>query len=479
MAPITLSQEDIPRLSVGDDVPAPDADAATRTHHADTKEQHERDDDVSPRAVVAPSSPKKNKKKRDSNTLRKAPQAPRRFKSSYIMFFTSMQDEVKAELKGEAEADGKNVAAATTVTEVSKRSAEKWRNLPPEDRSFWEDKAAKDKQRYMREKATYTGPWQVPYKRAKKDPSAPKRPMSAFLYFSQDRRKKIKAKNPGMKNTEISQVLGQMWRNASDEEKRPHTEIEEVERAKYKIAIAKWNVEKKARDEAEKKAQEEQQRQHMEQMQNMPPPPLPTQQQQGAPPPPGPPQSSVPGGPYGMPLPSHGAPPPQHMQGDPSQQQDPQHHQPPPPQGYDPNMMYQQPPYGMPPPNYYMYPPQPHGYYSPYQPPPGPNGQPVILGPNGTPLGSPPSQQYYPPAPQSMPPGAPPPGQYPPQGQYYPQYGAPPPPQHPQQQDDTPPAHQVYNEEGGGGNPMMAYSPYPDPEQMMGHHHHPMPYQQE
>ena len=35
----------------------------------------------------------------------------------------------------------------------------------------------------MAEKSTYTGPWQVPWKRAKKDPSAPKVKDSASRYL--------------------------------------------------------------------------------------------------------------------------------------------------------------------------------------------------------------------------------------------------------------------------------------------------------
>jgi hypothetical protein len=63
-----------------------------------------------------PDSPgRKNKKKRDSNSLRKAPQAPKRFKSSYICFFMAKQPEIKVFLGDKA-----------TVTEISKRSAEMW-----------------------------------------------------------------------------------------------------------------------------------------------------------------------------------------------------------------------------------------------------------------------------------------------------------------------------------------------------------------
>ena len=125
------------------------------------------------------------------------------------------------------------------------------RNLPSAERVHWDEVAAKDKQRYLVEKASYTGPWQVPYKRAKKDPSAPKRPMSAFLYFSQGRRQQIKDKNPDIKNTEVSRLLGELWRNATEEERRPYVEKEREEREKYKVSIADW------RKDYEKKKEEQ------------------------------------------------------------------------------------------------------------------------------------------------------------------------------------------------------------------------------
>lgn len=125
------------------------------------------------------------------------------------------------------------------------------RNLPSDEREHWDEIAAKDKQRYLVEKASYTGPWQVPYKRARKDPSAPKRPMSAFLYFSQGRRQHIKEKHPEMKNTEVSRLLGEQWRNATDEERKPYIEKEREEREKYKVSIADWreNFEKKKEEQ--------------------------------------------------------------------------------------------------------------------------------------------------------------------------------------------------------------------------------------
>mmetsp|Transcript_13869 Transcript_13869/g.15639 ORF Transcript_13869/g.15639 Transcript_13869/m.15639 type:complete len:400 (+) Transcript_13869:148-1347(+) len=179
----------------------------------------------------------KAKKKRDGSGLRKAPGAPKRFKSSYIMFFMAKQQEIKSEL-----------GASASVGAISKRSSEKWKSLSAEDRAYWDAKAEADKERYNIEKEKYTGPWQIPNVRRKKNPDAPKRPMSAFLYFSQDKRRMIKAANPDMRNTEVSRVLGDMWKKVKQEERDPHIQREADERAKYKIATAKWKEEEAARE---------------------------------------------------------------------------------------------------------------------------------------------------------------------------------------------------------------------------------------
>ena len=104
--------------------------------------------------------------------------------------------------------------------------------------------------RFVREKADYKGPWIVPKRRAKKHPLAPKRPMSAFLRYSQMRRKQVKEENPDMSNTDVSRLLGEMWRNASKRERAPFCEQEERERAIYKRDIARFRAEQARLDAA-------------------------------------------------------------------------------------------------------------------------------------------------------------------------------------------------------------------------------------
>ena len=53
----------------------------------------------------------------------------------------------------------------------------------------------------------------------------------------------IRAMYPNLKNTDISGVLAQHWKSASEESKRPHLDRELQEREKYHEDMAKWKDE--------------------------------------------------------------------------------------------------------------------------------------------------------------------------------------------------------------------------------------------
>ena len=132
----------------------------------------------------------------------------------------------------------------TQTRGILKLVSDEWRLIDDRERAYWDEEARNDKVRYVREKAAYKGPWNLPKRRAKKDPFAPKRPMSAFLKFSQDIRPSIKKNNPAMGNTDVSRLLGEMWRNAKPEERAPYVEGELVEREQYKKKMKAFREEK-------------------------------------------------------------------------------------------------------------------------------------------------------------------------------------------------------------------------------------------
>ncbi|KAF8487189.1 high mobility group box domain-containing protein [Russula ochroleuca] len=58
----------------------------------------------------------------------------------------------------------------------------------------------------------------------KKDPKAPKRALSAYMFFSQDWRERIKTENPDASFGEVGKLLGAKWKELDDEEKKPYIE---------------------------------------------------------------------------------------------------------------------------------------------------------------------------------------------------------------------------------------------------------------
>lgn len=159
----------------------------------------------------------------------------------------------------------KELGVNSSVGEVSKRSSEHWKKLSKEEKTVWQEKARADKERYNLEKEKYKGPWQVVFKRAKKDPNSPKRPPSAFLKYSKEKRSIVKEQHPELKNIDIARLLGQMWQSAPPEERVPHIEREQIERKKYKADMAAWKAKETQRKEDEIAKNEEDQRKDVKQ----------------------------------------------------------------------------------------------------------------------------------------------------------------------------------------------------------------------
>ena len=114
-----------------------------------------------------------------------------------------------------------------------------WKALGPNERAKWEEKARIDKVRYEKEKAAYKGPWKVP---DIKYPDAPKKPMSAFLAFGNERRKAIADANPLLSNAEISSLLSKLWKECPADIKKAYRDKEKREREQFKKYRAEWEL---------------------------------------------------------------------------------------------------------------------------------------------------------------------------------------------------------------------------------------------
>jgi hypothetical protein len=69
--------------------------------------------------------------------------------------------------------------------------------------------------------------------RRRKDPSAPKNPKSAYLFFLTEQRALVSAEDDTRDFTDFAKELGAKWRNLSDEEKKPYFELARKDKERY------------------------------------------------------------------------------------------------------------------------------------------------------------------------------------------------------------------------------------------------------
>ncbi|OMJ72049.1 hypothetical protein SteCoe_29606 [Stentor coeruleus] len=94
-------------------------------------------------------------------------------------------------------------------------------------------------------------------RQTKKD--GPKKPLSGFMYFSQERRKSLKEEQPELKITEASVLIGAEWKKLSEAEKEPYQNLAKDDRNRYEKEKEKAEVAQadKAKDEKQDDDDEE------------------------------------------------------------------------------------------------------------------------------------------------------------------------------------------------------------------------------
>jgi hypothetical protein len=137
---------------------------------------------------------------------------PKKNKSAYIIFGQHVRDQIKAENPG------------WNPKEISKEMGKRW-NAIKEDKSLTEeyDKLAKeDKERYLTEKENYVPDDDEEEDDKKlKDKNRPKRALSAYMFFCQDKRDFVKSKMPvGTHVKDVASELGRQWNEIKNNDKK-------------------------------------------------------------------------------------------------------------------------------------------------------------------------------------------------------------------------------------------------------------------
>merc|ERR1719309_821265 len=123
-----------------------------------------------------------------------------------------------------------------------------------DEKSPFVDKADKLKAKYQSARAKYLksaeyASYQEELKEWKKkqarkpfpkDPNAPKRPMSSYMFYVNEQRPEVVEEFPNLKFTDIVCLIGKRWNQLSSGSKEAYDEMSKDAKAEYKKALAKY-----------------------------------------------------------------------------------------------------------------------------------------------------------------------------------------------------------------------------------------------
>ncbi|KAF2487928.1 high mobility group box domain-containing protein [Neohortaea acidophila] len=76
----------------------------------------------------------------------------------------------------------------------------------------------------------------------KKDPNMPKRGLSAYMFFANDQRDKVRDDNPGIKFGEVGKLLGEKWKALTDKQKAPYEAKAAADKKRYEEEKAAYTA---------------------------------------------------------------------------------------------------------------------------------------------------------------------------------------------------------------------------------------------
>lgn len=152
----------------------------------------------------------------------KDPNAPKKPLSAYFLF--SQEERLKV----------KNESPDLSITEVAKELGKRWANLDPSSKAIYEQRYQDARKAYDLEMSHYK-----PQKK-KKDPNAPKQPLSAYFIYSTEERLKVKEENPSFSICDIAKELGKRWAEMDPAVKQRYQARAEEERQKYDVDMAAY-----------------------------------------------------------------------------------------------------------------------------------------------------------------------------------------------------------------------------------------------
>jgi len=74
------------------------------------------------------------------------------------------------------------------------------------------------------------------------DPNAPKRGLSAYMFFANEQRDNVREENPGVSFGQVGKILGERWKALSDKQRAPYEAKAAADKKRYEDEKQAYNV---------------------------------------------------------------------------------------------------------------------------------------------------------------------------------------------------------------------------------------------
>jgi len=160
---------------------------------------------------------------------------PKRPVSSYMLWMNENRGRIKSEL------------GTNDIGQVGKEAGRQWGEIDAGVKSEYEGRAAALKREYEVELEKFLAAGGEVAKvgkksKAKKDPSAPKKPTNAYMLWLKDNRQQIIASLPADQQgaPAVAKAAGVQWKAVSKDEKRKYQDLLEAAKAEYQKQLEEY-----------------------------------------------------------------------------------------------------------------------------------------------------------------------------------------------------------------------------------------------
>jgi len=131
------------------------------------------------------------------------------------------------------------------IGEISRRCGEIWKTMTDREKAPYYEMAEEDKERYESEMTGWR-PGQIFASSDGRDPGAPKRYMSSYIFFSNDYRPIVREKDPTLTLPEVSRCLGIAWKSLTTEQRQMYEKRANEDKERYNRDMMVYAAQRRA-----------------------------------------------------------------------------------------------------------------------------------------------------------------------------------------------------------------------------------------